>query len=193
MNLCVVSDHIHPEDVHPNVVIPYAESHGTTSVIDAVKLNLAMQAITPRLVKLESVYSYDMLFRELWAKGDPFILVEHDIIPWPGALAQLWTCPEPWCGFPYSNFGTFRSYLGCTKFEPSRLGDCPLSGEIRSFGELDQIIIKTLLLRDRTDWKARPKYKNHVHNPPVAHLNINHSRMRGNVQVNPYFWESETL
>jgi hypothetical protein len=193
MNLCVVTNRIHPEDVNPNVILPYAESAGTTAVLDAVKVNLAMQAIIPRMVKLETLYSYDMLFRELWAIGAPFILVEHDIIPWPGSLAQLWTCPEPWCGFTYPLYGEYRNYLGCTKFEPARLGECPLpEGTLVSFEGMDRIIEKTLLMRAREDWKSPPKFKHHLHTPPVAHLNINHSRMRNFGELNPYFWESET-
>jgi len=193
MNLCTITNHIHPEDVNPNIILPYAESSGTTAVLDAVKVNLAMQAIIPRIVKLEGIYSYDILFRELWTIGAPFILVEHDIIPWPGALAQLWTCPEAWCGFTYSIYGEFRSYLGCTKFEPARLGDCPLpEGTLIAFEGMDRIIEKTLLLRAREDWKSPAKYKHHLHTPPVAHLNIHHSRMRHFGELNPYFWEAET-
>lgn len=190
MNLCVASNKIHPEDIQPNVILPYADSNGTTSVLNAVKLNLACQGIIPRMVKLEQEYSYDLLFRQLWNEGQPFILVEHDIIPWPGALGELWTCPEPWCGFPYILYGEPRSFLGCTKFDPSRLGDCPLSGDLTEWQKIDRIIIKNLLMRER-DWKSPPKYKDHLHSPAVAHLNINHSRMRTNGQINPHFWETE--
>jgi hypothetical protein len=164
-----------------NVILPHADSHGTTAVLDAVKLNLATQGITPRLVKLEREYSYDLLFRKLWAEGCPFILNEHDIIPWPGAIHQLWTCEQPWCGFLYLLYGEPRTYLGCTKFDPSRLGDCPLSGDLTEWQKIDRIIEKNLLLRGE---------KGHIHTPAVSHLNINHSRMAEHGAINPYFWES---
>ena len=175
MNLCVINQTTHPEDVRPNIVLPYAEVNGTSAVLDAVKLNL------PTMVKMERSFSYDLLFRKLWADGKPFIIVEHDIIPWPGALVEMWKCPEPWCGFPYFVFGMLRSYLGCTKFDPARLGECPLSGELLEWQRIDKKIEAQFLMRG---------HKGHLHSPAVTHLNINHSRMRDNVMINPYFWES---
>jgi hypothetical protein len=45
------------------------------------------------------------------------------VVVWPGALEELWGCPEPWCAFGYSpndNFAdhvrTLFPYLGCAKF-----------------------------------------------------------------------------
>ncbi len=183
MNLCTITTKIHPEDPQPNIVVPFAGTmaFGSSGIFDAVKLNLATQGFLPRIVKVDRIYSYDFLFRSLWAEGEPFILVEHDIVPWPGALAELWNCPEPWCGFPYFIFGELRSQLGCTKFDPANLGECPLTGDPIEWQVIDKAIEKRLVMRGQNG---------HMHSPAVTHLNINHSRMASNVQLNPYFWKA---
>lgn len=180
MNLCVVSHRSHPEDVSPNIVMPFTES--SPSILEIAKLNLATQGFHPRLIRMERDFSYDLLFRKLWEAGRPFILVEHDILPWPGALVELWNCPQPWCGFQYYVFGELRSYLGCTKFNPGVLGECPLEGDLLEWQKIDKAIQRKLLTRGQNG---------HIHGPPVTHLNINHARMRENLMVNPSFWGSD--
>jgi len=180
----LTSDKAHPEDVQPNVIVPYAEINGTAAILDAVKLNLATQGLRPRMVRCDRTYSYDLLFRELWAAGTPFILVEHDVLPWPGALVELWACPEPWCGFPYHVFGELRSYLSCTKFDPTRLGEVPLPADLESWYTMDKIIEQTLMSRG---------HKGHLHGPPVSHLNFSHSRMPAREAAPPQFWDVEVV
>jgi hypothetical protein len=131
------------------------------------------------MVKLERDLSYDQLFRELWDKAEPFILVEHDIVPWPGAVQELWACPEPWCGFPYSVFGQLKSYLGCTKFNPSQLGECPLPDELQSWQVMDRKIEAGMLKRG---------HKGHLHSPAVSHLNFAHVRQTSTLVEHPTFW-----
>lgn len=177
--LFVTGNRVHYEDVQPTIIVPYSLTNGTTAVLDAVKLNLSIQGLRPTMVKLERDFSYDQLFRGLWEKGEPFILVEHDIVPWPGAVQQLWDCPEPWCGFPYSVFGELRSYLGCTKFDPRRLGACPLPEELVSWQVMDKQIERTLLSQ---------KFAGHLHGPAVSHLNFAHVRQTASTVEHPRFW-----
>lgn len=179
--LFVTGSRYHPEDVRPNIVVPYTPVNGTTAILDTVKLNLGIQGLRPRMVKLERDFSYDQLFRELWATGQPFILVEHDIVPWPGAVQQLWTCPEPWCGFPYYVFGELRSYLGCTKFDPTRLGACPLPEDLTAWQLMDKAIERALVARTFTG---------HLHQPAVSHLNFAHVRQTEPTLEHPQFWRS---
>lgn len=174
--LFVTGDKYHPEDVRPNIIVPYAKKD---AILDAVKLNLGVQGLRPRMVKVERDFSYDLLFRELWRKGDPFILVEQDVIPWPGAVQQLWTSDEPWCGFPYYIFGELRSYLGCTKFEPERLGECPLPEDLVPWQLLDKKIEQTLMKRG---------YRGYVYSPAVSHLHFAHVRQTERTLEHPNFW-----
>ncbi len=58
----------------------------------------------------------DLLLRH-FREGAAFCVVEHDVLPWPGALAELAACPEPWCGYAYSPGRHLRvPTLGCVRF-----------------------------------------------------------------------------
>lgn len=67
-----------------------------------------------------SATAYTELFEQLWAAQQSFIVVEHDIVPFPGALRELVQCTEAWCAYRYLLAGGLHAGLGCTKFE-SRL------------------------------------------------------------------------
>lgn len=170
--LLLASDKTHPEDIQPNIVVPFANQQSDPFIFAATKLNLQMQGLEPRYEQLNSAldadYAYDKLFRNLWAQGEPFILVEHDILPWPGALVDLWKCECAWGAFQYFIFGELRSQLGCVKFDPTRLGACPLSDELVHWSRLDWSVITGLVNRGQTG---------HLHGPPVTHLNYGHQRM----------------
>jgi hypothetical protein len=61
--------------------------------------------------------AYWRLLDGLWAAREPFVIVEHDIVPDVAALDSVWACSEPWCacGYKFENFGLIYG-LGCTKF-----------------------------------------------------------------------------
>lgn len=72
-------------------------------------------------VELTSGYEtrsdYPDLLGHWWERGEPFIVNEHDVLPWPGALDELAACPEPWCGFSYyRGVHTRVPTLGCVRF-----------------------------------------------------------------------------
>jgi hypothetical protein len=156
------------DDVKPNIIVPFANELNDSVVHSAMRLNLEMQGLSPRYERLEGTFSYDALIRQLWAEGKPFILVEHDVLPWPGAVQQLWTCPRPWCTFEYFMLGEMRVALGCTKFDPSQLGPCPLPAEPQDWHQMDWHVIAELAARYHVA---------HLHEPAVSHLNWSHQRM----------------
>jgi hypothetical protein len=71
--------------------------------------------------------AYFRLLRELWADGQPFMLVEQDNVPPKGAVASLETCHEPWCGCVYEYGAQPRvpGDLGCTRFSGALLQTHP--------------------------------------------------------------------
>lgn len=166
--LLLATDKWQLDDVRPMVVVPYANAETDPDVHAAVRLNLLMQAIEPVYVPLVGETDYDALIRRLWAAGRPFILVEHDVLPWPGAVQALWTCDRPWCAFEYFMLGELRVALGCTKFDPSRLGPVPLPPEPVGWRTMDWHITDTLTTRRESA---------HLHEPAVGHLNWVHQRM----------------
>ena len=120
--------------------------------------------------------AYFELLRAVWAKGESFIVVEHDLVPYPGAIAELEECDQPWCGKPYSlSTGVAGSCLGCTRFSAELLRAEP------------DAIEKTVILRQdvtarfhwsRLDSRLREVleergYFFHSHWPAIDHLNPN--------------------
>jgi hypothetical protein len=162
----------HVNDTKPNIVVPYANAESESFVHKAMKLNLLMQGLKPRMERLDDTldadFAYARLFRSLWQEERPFVLVEHDILPWPGALQQIWECEHPWCGFRYYIFGELRSALGCVKFDPVRLGECPLPDELIPWSKIDMKVIRSLSERGE---------RGHLHEPAVGHLNYGHQRI----------------
>jgi hypothetical protein len=121
----------------------------------------------------ESQTSYTRLLERLWAAGKPFAVVEHDIVPHPGALAGLAACPEPWCAFPYQLGGIMHAGLGCARFSASLLAAAPGAVE-RTWAESTDVHPPGFwcALDDRLSRSLRREgYARHVHGPPVAHLN----------------------
>ncbi len=168
--IALATDKYYPDVNPPNIIVPYTDAKNPAFA--AAKLNFECLALRPRYVdmnaELDAPYAYHRLIHSLWAEGKPFILVEHDILPWPGALEQLWECECAWGAFRYHVLGNLAAYLGCVKFDPLKLGPCPLPEEPMPWTKLDLHIVKTLTSRGE---------RGHVHNPPVCHLNRGHQRM----------------
>jgi hypothetical protein len=114
---------------------------------------------------------YGRLMTMQWQTRQGFIVVEHDVVPWPGAIRQLRECPEDWCSFeypmPFSAWEPVRQgfcySLGCTKFSTAlveRHQPTPEWGGTCWDG-LDGQVIGMLQTAGETC---------HLHSPPVAHL-----------------------
>jgi hypothetical protein len=147
------------------VTVPFANAESDPGTLESVKNCLVLQEISADFIRVDGRTAYAELFSKLWSQARPFIIVEHDILPWPGALRELTECPEPWCGFTY-RLGrparqTYPSLIGCTKFEPLRLGSCPISKNLH-WKQLDGQIGE-VLHKERS-------IKMHHHYPEVGHL-----------------------
>jgi hypothetical protein len=59
---------------------------------------------------------YFRLLTQLWAGGQGFVVVEHDIVPWPGSIRGLLECDQPLCLHRYQIAGGMGYGLGCSKF-----------------------------------------------------------------------------
>lgn len=118
--------------------------------------------------------TYHDLVERLWAEGRGWINVEQDIVPWPGALRQLWDCPCEWGGFAYGLAMGYGAYLGCTKFSDSLVRERP--GVVaavaylrddgaprRYWGRLDTRLKQVL--------EDQEQLTMHIHWPAVRHLN----------------------
>jgi hypothetical protein len=71
------------------------------------------------------VWAYPDLLAEKWQAGATFVVVEQDVVPWPGAIEALLGCDQPWCAYGYlppdvnngrTTKGNRTVPFGCVKF-----------------------------------------------------------------------------
>lgn len=75
--------------------------------------------------------SYAEYFRDRWSEKEPFINVEHDVVPPAQILESLWNCSNPICvtGYVYPDsppeFQPEITYGGCIKISRQFILDHP--------------------------------------------------------------------
>lgn len=142
------------------VVVPHA---GADWTLWAVARNLEAQGVDYELADVSgSDEAYPDLLGSLWRHGEPFVVVEHDILPWPGAVHELIDCPEPLCGFPYVLGNRIGAYLGCTRISARVIAATQYPWPHRSWAGLDLAIFAMV---------RSAGFGFHVHHPAVVHLN----------------------
>ncbi len=108
---------------------------------------------------------YGKIVNHLWKQGEGFTIIEHDVVPWPGAVDGLERCTEPWCvhWFPLAP-NAIRPAMGCVRFSTGLVQAHPdLCDEWEGalWNELDGKVYPTII-----DAVGHP----HRHRPDVAHL-----------------------
>lgn len=69
--------------------------------------------------------AYFRLLSGLWAAGETFGIVEHDVTVSAEALDSLDGCPADWCSAPYPYVNGLYPGLGCARFRAPLLARCP--------------------------------------------------------------------
>jgi hypothetical protein len=140
------------------VVVPYTEIHPLVKkVLDKEK---------PEYIAMTDVESYWRLLCDIWAGQDDVVMIEHDIIPWPGAIDELWRCPSAWCTYTYEmreGFGIHHAF-GCVKLGTKLFEELPdvwKNVATTSWRHLDAQLC---------DYAQRHAIIPHPHRPPVIHL-----------------------
>ena len=121
--------------------------------------------------------AYWGLLGELWADAEPFVLIEHDVEIDGATLAQLESCPELRCAFPYllrSDELTTAPWceawaealLGCVRFSgelirahPDAVTAIPAAG--RQWKVLDVRLAAQLRRRGVTTHRHSPAVRHH--------------------------------
>lgn len=81
------------------LVIPYANAVSDPETHYCLQLLVAIQGLKPEWLLCDHPNAYALHVRSLWAEGKPFVILEHDVFPWPGAVAEVSSCQRPLCGF----------------------------------------------------------------------------------------------
>jgi hypothetical protein len=60
--------------------------------------------------------TYRQLLQRLWVERTDVIIIEPDLVPWPGAIEDLCACPQLWCSYTLSHAARPSPHLfGATK------------------------------------------------------------------------------
>jgi hypothetical protein len=142
------------------VVVPYTKLHPVTEFV--------LTSYRPEYVDVSAPDGYRQFFKGLWERRETVIIVEHDIVPWPGALDELWQCPCTWGSYTYHLHGGLGIHhgFGCTKLSARLMEETSDVWESSSgWNMLDQVLF----------FEARALgFEPHHHRPAVTHLNPRH-------------------
>jgi hypothetical protein len=87
-----------------------------TNLEAATRLALVSDGIDPILLETLGQYGYWSTLAGLWDQGEGFVLIEGDIVVWPGAVQEMIDHPGDWAARPYWINGELRPAFGCIKF-----------------------------------------------------------------------------
>jgi hypothetical protein len=152
--------------------MPYARGPHAAGLRLEVVAALEADGYVPETVDVsanETAY-HDLLAR-LWREGRTLVVVEHDIVVYPGAIGAMLDCPEPWCVTVYRVNAEYDGHLGCVRFSERLLAEVPdamdEAGRLtygpppRYWGWVDGRLAQIL---------DRHGYHKHRHWPAVTHL-----------------------
>jgi len=129
-------------------------------------LALRKEGVEFELVLMEHEYSYSDMFTRLWKEKEDFVSLEHDIVPWPGAIEEIWDCQfNLWCSYEYPLApGTLRPALGCIRVNSILMKNYPSFYKLwdnKPWNNLDGSVCPAL---------EAVAGKTHIHTPPFAHV-----------------------
>ena len=130
---------------------------------DVAELVLAAEGVGYEAVRADGDLGYAALMEMAWSRGEGFVIVEHDVAPWYGAIADLERCESDWCLFRYPDGGKLSRGLGCTKFSDRlvrRYPALPWAWDRVAWQLIDGAVGSAV-----AGTGAKPCY----HEPPVAH------------------------
>lgn len=122
-------------------------------------------------VVMEDPQHYGRLIAGQWKTGLGFVLVEDDVVPWPGAVQAMLDCEHDWCAYEFPR--THPRYepragwvlgLGCVRFSHALVRRYSLEDRLdgsQRWDDVDGAVIGMLHTANEVC---------HVHTPPVAHI-----------------------
>jgi hypothetical protein len=128
---------------------------------------LAFEGIPCKLLRVQDEYDYGRHIYRWWGEDD-LIILEHDTIPWVGALTHLQLCPKPCCAhaYPFAP-NAVRIALGCLKISLDLQEACEETFDLSElahtrWNEVDAVLYRAL--------QSQGIDKPHLHGPPFAHV-----------------------
>lgn len=81
------------------------------------------------LVPIITPTDYARHFAARWQEGSTFINVEHDVVPTPEQLAEIWNCPAALCVTQFADIpdhAPVTTWLGCTRISAEFIASHPI-------------------------------------------------------------------
>lgn len=128
---------------------------------------LSVEGVDHHVAVMFDEKGYGTLLSMLWEIGEGFILIEHDVVPFPGAISALKECDHDWCVHKYPPAPKKLYYaLGCMKVSDSLIDktrEMPTryKWEDTTWNNLDGKVYPAIMEVIKTP---------HVHEPPLAHV-----------------------
>lgn len=128
-------------------------------------------------------FNYWRVLAEWWARGETFLVLEHDVICTSDVVERMESCSEPWCANPYDDMchpavlnsdgsvspgcmDAWRNTLGCTRFEASLMQAVP--DALTSITE-DGLLDWHNVCDGLGDNLRAAGFTHHWHFPPIYH------------------------
>ena len=107
------------EICHISIVKPYIDKCPAELALEVEGIKCDVRIVSEtHSYEGDDTFAYCDHIEKLWGEGKGFINLEHDVVPWPGGLDELWNCEQPCCRFQYPVFppGSHSKGIGCVKF-----------------------------------------------------------------------------
>jgi hypothetical protein len=92
----------------------------------AARLALLSDGIEPVMLETLGQHGYWTALAGLWEQREGFILIEGDIVVWPGAVQSMIDHPADWVARPYWINGELIPAFGCVKFSTQLIERHPM-------------------------------------------------------------------
>jgi len=159
---------------NPRVFVPYTELQPATATYLADRIASGRHTEVTLVDVSESRWAYRNYLQARWDEGLDFINLEHDVVPHPGAIDELWECPQPWCFYGYvagiDHVANGSAPLGCMKITAVLMAQFPDVWE-----RMRGYVTDGLIWRWNDIWLFGTARKAgvlpHEHTPPVFNAN----------------------
>ena len=156
------------------VVVPFTRLRAET--VAALEMHAVGHQVEYRDVSKDDE-AFWRLWKEIWADGETFAIIEHDIVIHETVLEQFDGCGEPWCtfGYPYEIFKNMSEPYhgtGCTRFRAEVMQAIP--------DLWDTVAEREGLFHPRRHWCSldgfsqlelwQAGFHGHRHEPMVGHV-----------------------
>lgn len=155
----------------PLVVIPYVHGWLREETTEAVHAWGGSWCTRP--IEDGDPYGYAKAFEQWWGYPGDLVIVEHDIVPADGQIAEMLQCPEEWCSAAYSvGEGRTTTGLGLTKISARAKAYAPYGGEncARDPRDHARYVDWTSLNESVERHLSRLGFVQHIHTPNPVHL-----------------------